>query len=68
MATASATRNEGKTSEKAETPKRERRAAPALHERMKNQLTTAALRGKISTDDLENLQGHIGKLRGLLTE
>lgn len=37
MATASATRNEGKTSEKAETPKRERRAAPALHERMKNQ-------------------------------
>jgi hypothetical protein len=45
---------------------RERKPAPALHERMKNQLTNAALRGKIEEKDLEQLEAHIGKLKNLL--
>ncbi len=67
MATASATRNEG-TKDKGDKPARERRQAPSLHERMKNQLTTAALRQRISIEELENLEGHIAKLKGLLDQ
>ncbi len=46
---------------------RERKPPPAMHERMKNQLTNAALRGKIQNEDLEQLEQHIGKLKNLLT-
>ncbi len=67
MATAATNRSEG-TKDKGDKPPRERRQAPALHERMKNQLTTAALRQRVSIEELENLEGHIGKLKGLLSE
>ncbi len=64
MATGTATRgNDNKADNK---PARERKPAPAIHERMKNQLTTAALRGKVKVDELENLEAHIGKLKGLI--
>lgn len=45
---------------------RERKPPTPIHERMKNQLTTAALRGRIEVEALEELEGHIVKLKGLL--
>lgn len=66
MATGTATRNENKGSTADNKPARERRPPPSIPERMKNQLTTAALRGKIKVEELENLEGHIGKLKGLI--
>lgn len=64
------TRADDKATAKAEGAKASRtaRAPVALHERMKNQLSTAMLRGKIGTDELEVLESHIAKLKGLLTE
>jgi hypothetical protein len=58
MATATATK-EAK-------PARERRAPPPIHERMKTQLTTAAIRAKISKEQLEGIEKHIDKLKALL--
>lgn len=37
-----------------------------LADRIKNQINVAALRGKISVDDLQDLQSHITKVAGLL--
>lgn len=37
-----------------------------LTERVKQQLNQAALRGKISVDELQDLQAHITKIAGLL--
>ena len=45
---------------------RERKPPPAMHDRMKNQLTTATLRGKVDMPALEALEQHIGKLKNLL--
>ena len=45
---------------------RERKAPPSLHDLMKNQLTNAALRGKIEEKDLDQLESHIHKLKNLL--
>lgn len=42
------------------------KAAPTLHEKVKQQLNTAALRGKISVAELQDLQAHINKIAGLL--
>lgn len=38
----------------------------SLTERMKSQLNTAALRGKISVDELSDLEQHIKKIAGFL--
>jgi hypothetical protein len=64
------TRTDDKATAKAEAAKAPRtaRAPVALHERMKNQLSTAVLRSKIGTDELEVLESHIAKLKGLLAE
>ena len=38
----------------------------ALAERVKTQLTTAALKGKVSVPELEALEQHLQKLRSVL--
>ena len=43
-----------------------KRVPPTLVERTKSQLSGAALRGKITADELTALEGHIGKLKALL--
>lgn len=65
MATNTAARNESKGSTENK-PARPRREPVAIAERMKNQLTTAALKGKIKAEELEALEGHIGKLKGFI--
>lgn len=65
MASATATETKGNKTE-AKAP-RARREPPAIDERMKNQLTTGVLKGKVTADQLEALESHIGKLKGILS-
>ena len=43
-----------------------KKAPVSLTERIKSQINAAALRGKISPDELSDLQQHITKVAGLL--
>ena len=43
-----------------------KRLPPTIVERTKAQLDAAALRGKITAEELSTLEGHIGKLKALL--
>ena len=45
---------------------RERKEPPPLHARLKTQLTTAALRSKVTKDQLIEVENHIQKLKALL--
>jgi hypothetical protein len=47
-------------------PARERRPQASLSERMKSQLSMAALRSKITIEEIQMLESHCVKLRGLL--
>lgn len=39
----------------------------SIVERVKAQLSTAALKGKVSADELSALENHLGKLKALLS-
>lgn len=43
-----------------------KKAPVSLPDRIKSQINAAALRGKISADELSDLQAHITKVAGLL--
>ncbi|MCR5881540.1 hypothetical protein LRS03_01110 [Rhizobacter sp. J219] len=43
-----------------------KKPAPSLVERTKAQLAAAALRGKVTADELEALAAHIAKLKALV--
>lgn len=47
-------------------PARARRPQASLSERMKGQLSMAALRSKITIEEIQMLEAHCAKLRGLL--
>lgn len=64
--TATRTENKGSSTTASDKTPRARREPVAIHDRMKNQLTTAALKGKIKAEELESLENHIGKLKGLI--
>ena len=54
-----------KTTE-AQKPVKVAKAPIKLADRIKNQVNVAALRGKISVDDISDLQQHLNKVAGLL--
>ena len=51
---------------KTTTTDKPKRTPPTFVERTKAQLGAAALRGKITAEELTTLEGHIGKLKALL--
>jgi hypothetical protein len=47
--------------------KKARKTPPSIAERMKTQLSAGALRAKISIPEIEMLEGHLAKIKALLS-
>lgn len=54
------------TTPKTEKTPKEKKAPVALTERIKTQLNAAALRGKLTLDELSDLEQHVKKIAGFL--